>query len=169
MTVSGLRASCSVVAVDDRGLWWGCLLGIGGDVAEPFGGEFLGSKVELVGVIVVDISETESFLITNCAGDTGGDVELSDFRFGSFVSAVADGIDAVSGGTGKSGMADRGALSMVVIGFADIEGFRRGMSSSFHSASVVPALEFFRRERSDIFLPRASVASFVIELMDVFC
>ena len=165
--VSGLRSPCSSVPVDGPGLWRGCLVGTGGDVAETFGGEFLGSKVELVGVSAVDTSDTESFLITNCAGDTGGDVELSDFRFGSFMSAGADGMGVVSGGSGKSGIADRGAMSMDVSAFADIESFRRGISSSFHSASVVPALEFFRRERRDIFRPRASPASFAMELMDV--
>lgn len=124
--------------------------------------------MELVGVKAVDTSDTESFLIINCTGDVGGDVELSDLRFGSFnvISAVADGMGVVSGGTGKSGIADRGAAlsaSSVLT-----EGFRRGMSSSFHSGSVVPAFEFFRRDRRDIFRVMAPVASFAIELIDVF-
>jgi hypothetical protein len=64
-------------------------------------------------------------------------------------------------------MADRGA----VLGTSDSESpevFRRGMSSNFQSASVVPALEFFRRDRRDIFRVNASVASFAIDEIDVF-
>jgi hypothetical protein len=117
----------------------------------------------------VDTSDTESFLATNCSGDTGGDVELSNFRFPSsgMASELADWMVPVSGGTGKSGIADLGAV-LGVSPSALIESFRRGMSSSLQSGSVVPALEFFLLDRRDIFRVRASVASFAIELSDVF-
>jgi hypothetical protein len=72
-----------------------------------------------------------------------------------------------SGGIGKSGIADRGA----VLGTSDSEApevFRRGISSSLQSTSVAPALEFFRRDRRDIFRVNASVASFAIDEIDVF-
>jgi hypothetical protein len=45
-------------------------------MADTCGEAFLGSKVELVGVRAVDTSDTESFLIINCTGDTGGEFEF---------------------------------------------------------------------------------------------
>ena len=133
-------------------------------MADVCGEAFLGSKVELVGVRAVDTSETESFLIINCTGEPG-----DEFEFGGWgcISAAVGGIGVVSGGVGKSGIAERGAVLGMSVSELP-EGFRRGMSSNFQSASVAPALEFFRRDRRDIFRVNTSVASFAIDEIDVF-
>lgn len=80
---------------------------------------------------------------------------------------VSEGVE--DGGIGKSGIADfKGADSGRSLDVPEF--FRRGISPNFQSCEPVALedLEFLRRDRSDIFRPNASVASFAIALIDAF-
>jgi len=121
-----------------------------------------------VGVNAVETSETDSFLIMNCAGLEGPE---SDFV--PLPGKVAD-LDSLVGGVGKSGIADRGAAGAVsgrgtVVILLTSEFLRRGISSSFQSWEVLLGVRlFFRRDRSDILRVMASVASFaIVEIEDL--
>jgi hypothetical protein len=81
------------------------------------------SKVRLVGVKAVETSEIESFF--NWPGVIGGEADGSDL---TTCSERTGG--AVAGGTGNSGIADRGGSPSVEL---VNEVLRRGISSNFQS------------------------------------
>jgi hypothetical protein len=164
---------CAIVT-EGFGLWCcGCRDGTGGDVdiaAGIFGGVFFPSKVILVGVNAVETSDTESFRIINWAGDAGGEADFSEVGFASNVAAIFESKDVVDGGIGKSGIEDFKGVDDETASSVVREFFRFGISSNFHSWDpvILRDLLFLRRDRSDIFRPRASVASFAFAVIEFF-